>query len=225
MICSRCGQTHDPKRCTGHVDRPDEGTLRPCGNWPVKGVKVCWKHGGNAPQVRAAGQRRLRAAEAWDDVARLGLAIAVDDGDALVAMRDEAAGNVAVLRVMVQQLKDPDKVLIDPDEFLDTLQGERAQTLYVRLFHQTGKPTGEAKPHVLVAMYNDERDRLAKLDEICVKLGLEARRVRVEEATVTLVAGVMDAVLVKVLPADLAGLVRGEMAEELLKLADTERTQ
>lgn len=185
---------------------------------------MCRWHGGGARQVKAAALRRLQAAEAWDDVARLGLAIQVDDGAALVAMRDEAAGNVAVLRAMVNQLTDPEAALVDPDEFLEVLQGERARTLYVKMYHQTGKPTGEAKPHVLVQMYNEERDRLAKLDEICVKLGLEARKVQVEEATATLFASVIDKVLVKALPADLAALVRAQMSEALLALAEIERT-
>jgi hypothetical protein len=30
-----------------------------CGNWALKGATVCRYHGGNAPQVRAAAQRRL----------------------------------------------------------------------------------------------------------------------------------------------------------------------
>jgi hypothetical protein len=31
----------------------------PCGNYPSAGARVCRYHGGNAPQVRAAAERRL----------------------------------------------------------------------------------------------------------------------------------------------------------------------
>lgn len=41
--------------------------------------------------------------------------------------------------------------------------------------------TGEARPHVIVTMYDAERDRHAKLTSEAIKLGLEERRVRLAE--------------------------------------------
>jgi hypothetical protein len=46
-------------RCTAH--RSDK---QPCRAWAVWGATVCVSHGGAAPQVRRAAQRRL-AIEAW----------------------------------------------------------------------------------------------------------------------------------------------------------------
>lgn len=70
MTCEKCGQTHDPRKCPGHVDE-DDGALRPCGNFPIKGGPVCWKHGGTAKQVRNKANLRLaeqkvdRKVERW----------------------------------------------------------------------------------------------------------------------------------------------------------------
>lgn len=56
--CPRCGQEHDPAKCTGH-----NSAGHPCGKRPIKGGTVCATHGGSAPQVRAAAeQRQLEAA-------------------------------------------------------------------------------------------------------------------------------------------------------------------
>lgn len=137
---------------------------RRCARWAVPGSTVCRTHGGAAPQVIAAAKRRLLAVEAGAELARLGVAIETTPVEALEAMLYEAAGNVAVLRMMVAEL------------------GQHH--LYGDLYHQSGSPTGEAKPHVLVVMYNEERDRLAKLAEACAKLGLDERKVRIAETEV-----------------------------------------
>lgn len=49
----------EPQRlkCTAH--RTDGET--PCGNWAIRGGTVCRYHGGSAPQVKAAAERRWEA--------------------------------------------------------------------------------------------------------------------------------------------------------------------
>jgi hypothetical protein len=61
--CAKCGQTHDPEKCTGH-----NAQGLPCGKAPMKGGTVCRTHGGSAPQVRAAAERRQLEAAAEDTV-------------------------------------------------------------------------------------------------------------------------------------------------------------
>ena len=56
-------------RCTAHSSRTGE----PCKAWPVRGATVCRKHGGGAPQVRAAAEKRLQEQRAAE-VARRGVA-------------------------------------------------------------------------------------------------------------------------------------------------------
>ena len=44
---------------------------RRCGRASIPGGHVCRMHGGAAPQVRAAAERRLQVEQAWKAVARL----------------------------------------------------------------------------------------------------------------------------------------------------------
>ena len=150
----------DRVRCTAKSKQSGQQ----CKKLAIPGGTVCRTHGGKAGQVQRAAQRRLQAAEAVEELARLGVSIETTPIEALEAMLYEAAGNVAILRSMVADLD----------------QGQ----LYGELWHDNGQATGEAKPHVLVVLYNQERDRLAKLAEACAKLGLDERRVRVAEAQV-----------------------------------------
>ena len=43
------------KRCGAHSSQ----TGKPCGQWAIRGGTVCRTHGGRAPQVKAAAERRL----------------------------------------------------------------------------------------------------------------------------------------------------------------------
>ena len=47
---------NEPVKCTAHKSTNGE----PCGNWAIKGGTVCRYHGGSAPQVKAAADRRWR---------------------------------------------------------------------------------------------------------------------------------------------------------------------
>jgi hypothetical protein len=216
MTCNRCGQTHDPTKCTGHVDTDAGGNqvpLRPCRAWPVKGATVCVKHGAGAPQVAAAANRRLAGiklrAEAARDISRLGVTIDLDDGEAVRAMRDEAAGNVVAYRNLIQRLHLGESSGFNDDEH----RGESG--IYTAMYHQTGVPTGEAKPHILIVMYDAERDRLAKLDEVCVKLGLEGRRVALEEDRSAMFVRALERVLSRYGIDPTVIDVRSSLADEL----------
>lgn len=48
----------DPRHCIGHSSR----THLPCALYAMHGQRVCLRHGGRAPQVLAAAERRLTAA-------------------------------------------------------------------------------------------------------------------------------------------------------------------
>lgn len=50
----------DARKCRAHTSGL-HGAKRPCRNWAIKGGTVCPYHGGKAPQVKAAAQRRLQA--------------------------------------------------------------------------------------------------------------------------------------------------------------------
>ena len=52
-----------PRKCAGHTANERE----PCDNWAVVGAVVCSTHGGRAPQVKAAAERRITLAERLRD--------------------------------------------------------------------------------------------------------------------------------------------------------------
>jgi len=53
-------------KCKAHKTNGD-----PCPNWSMKGQMVCVKHGGGAPQNRAAAMIRIEEAKARKELARL----------------------------------------------------------------------------------------------------------------------------------------------------------
>ena len=166
---TKCGQTH--QGCAAHKKRVRPFT--PCAAAPIKGGTVCHHHGGRAVQVRDAADRNLLERQVRAEADRLGVPIEVDPAEALLALIYEAAGNVTFYRAQVAQL-----------------EAEEGR-LYVALHHESGVPSGEAKPHVLVRMYDAERDRLAGLIANALKLGLDERRVRLAEADASRLFGVI----------------------------------
>lgn len=136
-----------------------------------KGTGKCRKHFGSSPNHNRAAQAEMARRE----VDRLGIPIETTAEEALLHSVWEAAGNVELLRRLVSDL--------------DTAEGG----IYVR----TGSTSkvNEAEPHVLVRMYNEERDRLRKTSESCAKIGLSERMVRLAEAQGRLIAEVFERML------------------------------
>ena len=127
----------------------------------MHGGTVCYTHGGAAKQVRAKAAKRVVAAKAASELARLGQALVeVDAGEALVHLIWEAAANLEWYRAKLVEL----------------------DIEYGPTYHATGVPTGEGKPHVLVTMYDAERDRLASYAAAALRAGVDERRVRLVEA-------------------------------------------
>jgi hypothetical protein len=196
-----------PVRCSATSKR----TGQRCGAYVRDGATVCRHHGGRAPQALAAADRRLVAARARADLERLGVSIETTPVEALEAMLWEAAGNVAVLRALVSELAAHPVIEVDPER---VEEGAEAQPHGGWLRRRTADGgtvvlvdgiygpdhNGDGKPHVLVTLYGEERDRLARLAKDCAGLGLDERRVRVAEATTERLFGAVRAAI------DAAGL-------------------
>lgn len=100
---------------------------------------------------------------------RLGVPADVTPEDGLIDAIRESAGNVELLRGLVAELDVPD----------GTGPAWSTRALYA-LTGSASKPN-EAAPHVLVGMYNEERDRFVAYCRVAIAAGLEARRVALAE--------------------------------------------
>lgn len=98
--CPKCGQVHDPDKCTGHNARG-----LPCGNKPIRGGSVCSTHGGSAPQVRAKAEERLLHRRAVLEAETLGLPREIDPHTALLEELHRTAGAVQWLGAVVADLE------------------------------------------------------------------------------------------------------------------------
>lgn len=165
-----------------------------CKGQAVTGSDKCRMHGlGAKTRARELADERASQALARVECDRLGIPVEVDPGEALLQELWETAGNVAFYRVLVQALPthpDPDEY--HPPETEDDpghwTRGDPG--VYGRTYHATGVPTGEGKPHILVALYNEERKHLAAVAASALKAGVEARRVEIEQQRAELMADV-----------------------------------
>lgn len=186
-------ETQESAPGAGPIERRCVATVRStglrCRKWAIKGSTVCPSHGGRAPQVKAAAARRLALGEAVKELDRLGRPIEVDPATAMLDMVYEAAGNVAVLRQLVQGLRsEVDRTDWDPESG-DEAPALEAGGIAVRM----GNPNkwNEAAPHVFVAMYDAERERLVKWAKACRDAGVDERIVELREADARRIATVL----------------------------------
>ncbi len=151
--CDRCGQPHT--KCSSHKRNGD-----PCGQRPVKGTKVCKMHGGLAPQVRAAGERRLQEAAAEAAVATYGLPREVAADVALLEEVHRTAGHVAWLAAKVAQFGE-DELTWGIVEEVDKRATEFGGV----------DTTSKAQPSVWLELYQRERKHLAAVCKAALDAG------------------------------------------------------
>lgn len=150
---------------------------RPCRRSAISGGTVCASHGGRAPQVRAAANRRLALIEAHGLIERYGQEIDVTPEEAIFAMIRVAAGNVTLLSDLVSELE----TAVGPDG----IAGSTGST----------SKLNEAAPHVLIVMYNEERDRLVRFSKVAAEIGLSERMVRLAESQGEMIVRIFTAAL------------------------------
>lgn len=190
-ICLRCKMVHD--RCGAH-----NKAGKPCQRHPIPGGAVCHKHGGNAPQVRKGAQERLER----QHMAAALVSWGVDNRpaeehpiDGLLLEVARSAQAVEFYGTCIADLEVPvtDDGLVDilpsdnpedpDDEGVVLGQGKR----YVwGRNHQ-----GDLAPHVLVNLWNEERDRHARMCKDALRAGVDERRVQMAEQLGQAIVGVV----------------------------------
>jgi hypothetical protein len=161
------------RRCTALSRRSGER----CRNAPVLGATVCRMHGGAASQVRAAAERRRREQALAAAAVTYGLPVDISPTEALLEEVRWTAGHVRWLRDRIQEL-------------------ERGQLTWGRVEYREkagDKDAGwteveKAGPHVLLELYDRERQRLVDVTSAALRAGIEERRVRLAEGQGEMVA-------------------------------------
>lgn len=163
-----------------------------CKRRPIPGGMVCAMHGGKAPQVVAAAEQRLQARQALLAAEAFGLPREVDPHSALLEELHRCAGAVQWLGAIVADL--------DKD---DVVWGRVKETHGTQL--EKGAENGTtyaAQTNAFVRLWQEERDRLAKVAKTCVDVGIEERRVRLAESAGQQLAAVIRSVLDQLLLTD-----------------------
>lgn len=174
----------------GAKGRSGNPCSRPAG-WGTQhvGAGRCKLHGGSTPTHAAAASKEL----ARQACTKLGIPIDTHPAEALLREVCETAGNVQFYRSLVQELpthpEAPEVDYVDEDGKAHYTAGEPG--VYGPTYHVSGIATGEAKPHVLVQLYNEERKHLLAATTAALKAGCDAKRVQIEEDKATQLADVL----------------------------------
>jgi hypothetical protein len=163
MTCPRCGQTHD--RCTGHNAKG-----LPCGIRAIKGGTVCHRHGGAAPQVRAAADERVLEAKADAKVRELwpGLAAASPVKDPVSSM-ERLAGAL--------------------EQMLDTVGAK------VNAIDHVAAGTGLTQLRGELVLLDKVAGHLRQLLEVMARLGIAERHLALEQERANVVVAAFLAAL------------------------------
>lgn len=153
-------------------------------------------HGGSAPQVRAAAQRRIQGEAARNAVVTYGLPREIDPADALLEEVWRTAGAVAWLEEQVRQLA-PDELVRIRAETTKQATEERGEVGSSSDQRRTAAVERRVTPeaNVWLVLFRDERDRLVRVCEAAIKAGIEERRVRLQQEQGRMVAAIVQAVL------------------------------
>lgn len=161
--------TDSGERYCGGRKRQGEGTCRRPAGWgtPHPRIGACKLHGGATPNATLHANRILarQMANAY------GVPRHVDPAEGLIEEYWRSAGIVAGLETRVAEI---------PAE--DLVWGITESTNFAGGEDDDGRPNGgpmvksKAAPNIWLRLFNEERDRFAKLGLEIVRLGLEARR-------------------------------------------------
>lgn len=218
-----------PRGCTAIAKHSG----KPCAQPAMRGQRVCRYHGGASPNARRAAQARLEAEAAARRARRvlerrLGGSLPADPAEALADLVAEGRANVAALRELVAELgppPTPQELHERRQAMRDWLAGDRDDPPEPPMALFGPDHLGDAKPHVLVSMYAEERKLLLAAAKAAGDLGVAERAQLLEEQEAALIATVIGRVLADPslsLSPELQQLGRQVAARELLALEPPE---
>lgn len=171
------------RRCQATAKR----TGNQCGGLAMRGQQVCRKHGGNAPQNRAAAKERIVEQKARSLVETYGRKIETTATEALLDEVKYTAGHVAWLRERVREID------------ADAEAGAGNALVWGITRKKSGGDdhgvTEEAAPNIFLKLYQQERTHLVKVCSEAIRAGIEERRIKLAEQEGALVAQAIRAIL------------------------------
>lgn len=168
------------RQCKGTASTTGER----CRKAPMKGQLVCRKHGGAAPQNKAAAGRRLAEEKALAALETYGRPIDTTPTEALLEEVRWTAGHVQWLRDRVRELEQA-AVTWGMTEQVEKSAGEFPGV----------DTTHAAAPNVWVDLYTRERKHLVDVCKAAISAGIEERRVKLAEQQGNLLASVIQRIL------------------------------
>ena len=143
----------------------------PCAGYAIVGGTVCRAHGGGAPQVRAAADRRRALARVEGQVVTLLDELEVEAVHPLDGLLEAVQRSGGMMRLLGQ------------------LRGE------LRIDSGSGEGLygpdhlGDARPHVLIALYGKWCDRYVRACALALDVGVDEHKLRMAEADVERMLG------------------------------------
>lgn len=220
-VCAKCGGIHVTRfgaaSCTAH--RNKVRPLTPCTNSPLHGHHLCHMHGING-EARAKAARNVATQKLERAVAMLGVPIAPRPiSEVGLEQVYEAAGNVECYRARIQELDQMTLESRQAEAALAMLGGggkegrEISAKAPAGIYGRVDPRNWKAERHVVVGMYDDERDRLMRFVKLCRDAGVEEARLELEQEQASQVTAVLRGAFGTLLDRILAAAEAAGLAE------------
>lgn len=161
----------DPAKCQAKSKKRGDQ----CKNYPVRGLRVCLRHGGGSKKARAAATRNLEQEKLTRVARRLGTPHEnLDPAQALLDLVASKAGEVEWLRHQVELLETDGDLWWGETKVVGKDNPE---------FGEQYERTEEARQHIVYTLLHKAQDQLAKYAGDTLKAGVDERQVKLAEQT------------------------------------------
>lgn len=161
----------DPAKCQATSKKRGDQ----CKNYPVRGLRVCLRHGGGSKKARAAATRNLEQEKLTRVARRLGTPHTdLDPAQALLDLVASKAGEVEWLRHQVELLETDGDLWWGETKVVGKDNAE---------FGEQFERTEEARQHVVYTLLHKAQDQLARYAAETLKAGVDERQVKLAEQT------------------------------------------